>query len=125
MKTLVVYYSRSGRTRVASEKLAGLLGASVEELREKGVDRSGAMGYMKAGRDAMQKRAVELEPLKEDPAAFDLVVLAGPVWAFTVCPAIRAYLAAHAGAIARAAFVCTQGGSGAPRACSATRPPPR
>lgn len=116
MKILVVFYSRTGRTRTAALKLAGRLDAAVEELREAGVSRAGVAGYVLAGRDAMMKRVPELEPAAADPAAFDLVVLAGPVWAFTVCPALRAYIAKKGSAIKRAAFVCTQGGSGAARA---------
>ncbi|MFO7535045.1 MAG: hypothetical protein R6X19_05085 [Kiritimatiellia bacterium] len=116
MKTLVVFYSRTGRTRTAAQKLARLLNATVEELREAGVNRAGAVGYWRAGRDALMKRSSELEPVGADPATFDLVVLAGPVWAFTVCPALRSYLAKQGRVIRRAAFLCTQGGSGAPRA---------
>ncbi|MFZ4397620.1 MAG: flavodoxin family protein, partial [Kiritimatiellia bacterium] len=113
MKTLVVFYSRTGHTRKVAEKLAGLLGAETEELIESGKDRAGVLGFMKAGRDAMLKRAVELASVTKDPASFDLVVLGSPVWAFTMCPAIRAYAAGHAGAIRKAAFFCTHGGGGA------------
>ena len=113
MKTLVVFYSKTGRTRKAAEALAGLLGAELEELRERGVNRSGVIGYLKAGRDALRKNAVELEPAAHDPAAYDRVVLGSPVWAFTLCPAVRAYAAAQAGAIRKAAFFCTHGGGGA------------
>jgi flavodoxin len=112
MKTLVVFYSRTGHTRKVAEKLAGLLGAETEELIERGKERGGVLGFMKAGRDAMLKRTVELAPAKKDPASFDLVVLGSPVWAFTMCPAVRAYAAAHAGAIRKAAFFCTHGGGG-------------
>lgn len=118
MKTLVVFYSRTGRTRKVAEKLARLMGAETEELLEPGKDRAGALGFMLAGRDAMLKRPVDLAPVEKDPAAFDLVVLGSPVWAFTMCPAIRAYAAAQAGAIRKVAFYCTHGGGGPSRSFS-------
>ena len=120
MKILVVYYSRTGHTRKVAEKLAGLLGAETEELIEPGKERGGVLGFMKAGRDAMLKRTVELAPAKKDPASFELVVLGSPVWAFMMCPAIRAYAEAHAGTIRRAAFFCTHGGGGASKSFTET-----
>ncbi len=112
MKILVVYYSRTGHTKTVAEKLAGLLGAETEELFEQGKNRAGVLGFMKAGRDALMKRPVELAPRKKDPADFDLVVLGSPVWAFTMCPAIRAYAAVHAATLRKVAFFCTHGGGG-------------
>ena len=115
MKTLIVFYSRTGCTRAAAGELARLLGADQEELKER-TDRSGAAGYLVAGRDAMMKRPADLLPTTCRPEAYDVVVVATPVWAFTMCPAIRAWLRREAANLRRVAFVCTQGGSGAARA---------
>ena len=115
MKTLIVFYSRTGCTRQAAEALAALLGADLEELREK-ADRSGVKGYLLAGRDAMQGRPAELLPTTRQAADYDQVILGTPVWAFTMCPAIRAWLQREAAQVKRAAFLCTQGGNGAERA---------
>lgn len=112
MKTVVVFFSRTGRTRKAAQLLAERMGAETEELLETGVDRSGIGGYIRSGRDALQKRSAELEPLKHDVAAYDLVVLGSPVWAFTLCPALRTFLAAQGGSIRKAAFLSTHGGGG-------------
>lgn len=112
MKTLIVFYSRSGRTRKAAQALSVLLGADLEELREPGVDRSGVGGYLRSGRDALAKTGPELAPLAHDPAAYDLVILGSPVWAFTLCPAVRAFLAASGKAVRKAAFLSTHGGGG-------------
>jgi menaquinone-dependent protoporphyrinogen IX oxidase len=112
VRALVVFFSRTGRTRKAARALAGLLGAETEELVERGVERGGVMGYLRSGRDAMKKRPVELEPLQHAAAGYDLVVLGSPVWAFTLCPAIRSFLESHGGEIRKAAFLSTHGGGG-------------
>jgi flavodoxin len=115
VKTLVIFYSRTGRTRKVAEQLSALLGADKEELLES-ESRKGVKGFLMGGRDAWKGNLSKLGSQQNDPATYDLTVLAGPVWAFTMCPAIRTYLQANCEKIKRAAFICTQGGSGAVRA---------
>ena len=114
MKTLIVFYSRTGCTRLVAQALAAQLGADLEELKEL-ADRSGPKGYLLAGRDAMQNRPVVLLPTARQPADYELVILGTPVWAFTMCPAIRTWMLREAAHVQRTAFLCTQGGSGADR----------
>ena len=90
MKALVVYYSRSGNNHKIAGEVAKALGADIERLKEK-ADRSGSVGYMKAGRDSMKKRPAELEPVGNDAANYDVVVLGGPVWAWAMNPPVRTY----------------------------------
>jgi len=115
MKTLVVYYSRTGRTRTAATELARELGADLEELHEMRGGRTGVKGYVLAGRDAWLARESSLAPLRYDPSGHELVVVAGPVWAFAMCPAVRAYLKLCGPKLKRVAFLCTQAGKGAKR----------
>lgn len=77
--------------------------------------RSGVKGYVLAGRDAWLARESSLAPLRYDPSGHELVIVAGPVWAFTMCPAVRAYLKQCGPKLHRVAFLCTQGGKGAKR----------
>jgi flavodoxin len=115
MKTLVVYYSRTGRTRKAATELARQLGADLEELHEMKGGRTGVKGYVLAGRDAWLAREAPLAPLRYDPAGHELVIVAGPVWAFAMCPAVRAYLKVCGPKLHHVAFLCTQAGKGAKR----------
>ncbi len=111
MKVLVAYYSRSGVTRTAAGDIAARLGADIEEIIDN-KPRRGAIGWLIAGKDASLKRPTEIAPPAKDPAAYDLVILGTPVWAFTMAPAVRTYIARHAGAFRKLAFFCTMGGSG-------------
>jgi len=88
---LVVYYSRTGKTRFVAEKLAGLLGADLAEIRES-KDRRGALGFVSAGKDTVLKRDVALEAAP-DPGPYRVVLLGMPVWAFQPPAPVRAYLA--------------------------------
>lgn len=115
MKTLIVYYSRTGATRKVTEVLAGKLAAEVEELKDT-VDRSGAVGYLTAGRDATLKRLTKLEPVKHDPAAFDLVLIGTPTWSWNLSAPVRTYLEEQKNNLPKVAFFCTMGGSGDSRA---------
>jgi flavodoxin len=89
---LVVYYSRSGKTRLVAQKLAEILAADLEEITEK-TDRSGPMGYLLAGRDTVLNHPAELTS-RHSVEGKKVVVIGMPVWAFAPPPAIRAYLSA-------------------------------
>jgi flavodoxin len=111
MKTLIVYYSRTGTTKKVAETLKDMLKANSEEITET-VDRSGFLGYMRAGRDAMKRKLTVLKDMKYDPVGYDMVIIGTPVWGFNVCPAIRTYLTQHKLNLKKVAFFATMGGSG-------------
>lgn len=111
MKTLVVYYSRTGVTRKAAKTLAGALQADVEELIDT-KSRKGPIGFAGGVKDALMKKAVPIQPPQTNPADYGLVVIGTPVWANTMSSAVRAYLSEYAKNIKKAAVFCTTGSSG-------------
>jgi len=111
MKRLIAFYSRTGVTRRVAEALAERLGAETEEIIDT-KNRSGVMGYLAAGKDATMRKLTEIAPTVKNPADYELVVLGTPVWAWTMTPAVRTYIARHREALGRVAFFCTMGGSG-------------
>lgn len=115
MKILVVYYSRTGITKKVAERIASALGADKEEIIDKS-NRSGVMGYLRSGKEAVKKILADIEPVKIDPSAYDLVIIGTPVWAATMSSPVRSYLTTQKGKIPRVAFFATQGGEGASRA---------
>lgn len=108
---LVVYYSRTATTRKVARMIAEELGCEVEEIVDK-VDRSGALGWIRAGKDAARRKATEIEEPTHDPADYDLVVVGTPVWAWTMSCAARAYLERVRDRLPAVAFFCTTGGTG-------------
>jgi flavodoxin len=108
MKVLVTYYSRTGNTRKVAEKIAKILKADLDEIKDL-TDRSGPKGWLFGGRDASRKYPTEIR-YKKDPKDYDLVVIGTPIWAWTVTPAVRTYLSQKK--FPKVAFFATCGGSG-------------
>ena len=87
---LIVYYSRSGRTRLLAEKLAALLDADLAEIKER-KDRRGALGFIGAACTNILRRPVELT---DAPPLGDhrTVILGTPVWTFGLSAPVRRYV---------------------------------
>ena len=61
MKTLVIYYTRTGNTKFAAETIAAELGADLEEV--VGLKkRQGKLAFLPSGRDAMRGKETEIAP---------------------------------------------------------------
>jgi flavodoxin len=119
LRTLVVYYSRSGNSRAVAEEIADSLdGADIEEIRDT-ADRSGFRGYWRSFLDAVARRGTELAAPGRDVSAYDLVIVGGPVWVGTPSSPVRSWLYAHARELHSVAFFLTHGGSARDRVLSA------
>jgi len=117
-KILIACYSRTGTTRKVAGELAKILKADVEEIIDT-KNRSGALGYILAGRDAMSGKLTVIKPAQKNPRDYALVVVGTPVWAWTAAPAARTYILQNKAALKKVAFFCTRGGDGSARALKA------
>ncbi len=91
MRTLVVYYTRTGNARFMAETIASELGADIEEVIDL-KNRQGKLAFLPAGRDAMRGKETEIAQTKKAPADYDLLAIGQPVWAGSPTPAIRTYV---------------------------------
>jgi flavodoxin len=108
MKTLITFYSRTGSTKTVANELRKLLKADIDEIIDR-KDRSGILGYIGAVRDMLLKKPAEIA-YKKSPKDYDLVVIGTPVWATTMTPAVKTYLAANCRDFKNVSFFSTQGG---------------
>lgn len=108
MKTLVVYYSRTGNTKKVAKIIADKLKADLDEIIDL-KNRSGILGFIFAGRDAVKKNLTKIAFTK-NPADYDLVIIGTPVWATTATPAVRTYLSQNKKSLNTVAFFTTSGG---------------
>ncbi len=110
MKVLVVYYSRSGTTKKLAQKLSVELNADIEEIIDK-KNRSGLIGWIFGGRDGMKRIPTDIDPIKNNPENYDVVLIGGPLWGFRgIAPASRTYLVQNKDKIKQIAFFMTRGG---------------
>jgi flavodoxin len=107
-RILVVYYSRTGTTRKVAEHIAERLGADIEEIIDR-KKRTGAIGWLMAGRDAGRRSLTEIEEPRMDPGEYDLLVIGSPVWNDTVSTPIRTYITEYASRFNNLALFTTQG----------------
>jgi len=108
MKTLVVYYSRSGTTKNVAETIARRLRAEIEELVPiKGY--AGFFGFLRGGFQASFKATPVIRDLKTDPSAFELLVIGTPVWASKIAPPVRTFIKNHKSKFKKVACFCTSG----------------
>ena len=90
MKTLCLYYTRTGTTKAAMEKLAQVLDADLAEYTD-GKDRSGVMGYIGACFVSAKKTRVTITE-HVDPASYDRVIIGMPIWVEGPCAIGRAFI---------------------------------
>ncbi len=88
MKTLILFYTRSGNTEAIARAVAETLQADVEALSDP-VSYAGALGYMLGGRDALKGRVADIAALQHDPAGYERIVIGQPVWAARPVPAVN------------------------------------
>jgi flavodoxin len=110
MKSLVVYYSKTGVTRKAAVAISRMLGADIEEIIDL-KDRGGIIGWLMGGMDSCLKNLTEIKRPRKDPSKYKYVVIGTPVWSFTVTPAVRTYIAKRCRRLKKVAFFCTNDGS--------------
>ncbi|WP_230742712.1 flavodoxin family protein [Methanooceanicella nereidis] len=117
MKTLIVYYSRTGKTRMVAHKLSSMLGCDIEEITDK-EDRSGPIGFLRSGRQARDKELIDINDLSKDPASYDMIIIGTPVWAWTMASPVRSFIHKYRDRFNKVAIFCTCGSVGADSAMS-------
>jgi flavodoxin len=110
VRTLVVYYSLTGRTRAVAQALAQELAADSEEIRCTRY-RPGLWVYVKGSYDSAVGQLPAIEAPEKAPSLYDLVIVGGPIWASHVATPVRTYLQQQTGRFSRAAFVLTHRGT--------------
>ena len=108
---LCMYYSRTGHTKKVMEEVASSLDAELVELSDE-KDRSGFLGWLKCGMDAVRRTTTPLKPWKTERPLKDyrLVILGTPVWAGRCSAIMRAFLKKNGRELRSAAYLLTRGG---------------
>ena len=92
-KVLVLYYSQTSNTKVVAEEIASKLGADIEEI----VPAEPYDGDFQATIERCMKERnegfiPEIQPIKADLSAYDVIFLGYPIWFGTYAPPVNAFL---------------------------------
>lgn len=109
MRSAVIYYSRTGTTRIVANALASELGAHIVEIRCARY-RPGLLRYLLAGHDSVKGKLPSIELPALDLAAYDLLLIGTPVWTSHPSLPVRAFLAGKPDLPDRVALFLTHGG---------------
>ena len=117
MRMLIIFYSRTGNTRIAATMLAQMLGADLAEIK---CDRhgKGPFRYLRAGYESVKGVLPAIDAPVLTPDHYDVAVIAGPIWTSHPSLPIRAYLAQTQPLPDRLALLMTHQGLDPARAVS-------
>lgn len=90
-KILLVYYSRTGNTKLACETISKELGCDIIEIRDL-ANREGRWGYYSAAFGSIFGTHTAIEPAEFDLAPYGAVIIGSPVWAGKPSAAIRTFI---------------------------------
>ena len=126
-KTLVAYFSASGTTRKAADKLAKAAGADLYEIRP-------AVPYTRADLDWMDKKSRSTLEMKDpsfrpeladkdaDVASYDRIFLGFPIWWYVAPTLINSFLESYDFTGKGIVLFATSGGSGFGKTVQALEP---
>lgn len=105
---ICICYSRTGRTRRVMNEIAAALDCEMVELSDR-VQRTGALGALRCGLDAMRKRTRAINRLatRRQLWEYKLVILGAPVWAGRCASVMRAFMKRRGFEIDDVAYVIT------------------
>ena len=96
MKTLIVYYSFEGDTKLIAESMAEEIGADTLSLElEVQIQSKEYMKYYLGEKQVLMKTTPLLQPYKIDLEKYDLIIIGTPIWSGTFAPALRTFLETH------------------------------
>jgi len=107
MKSLVVYYSRTGTTKAVGKAIAKELKADSDEIIDL-KNRLGPINWLIAGSDATRRKLTKIK-VKKKPERYDMIIVGTPIWSKNIVPAVRTYLTNHNLDGKKVCFFCTSG----------------
>lgn len=93
MSALVIYYSYSGNTRRAAERIGKAIGADLAEIQTVRPYTGSYDDVVDQGQREVDSGFLpELRPLGADLSRYDTIILGTPVWWYTFAPAMNSFL---------------------------------
>lgn len=90
-QALVIYYSRTGNTRLVAETLQECFSADLQEIKDL-KDRSGITGFISGMIDVKKNPITAIDPKTVDLSQYRLILICSPIWGMKLAPAITTFL---------------------------------
>jgi flavodoxin len=107
MKTLVVYYSKTGNNAYLAKKIAGILKSDSEEIKPR-LDLFPFLILF-----SLFKTGMGIKAFTHKVPDYDRIILCGPIWMGTVISPLRDFIRRYGGTIKKLYFATCCGGSDA------------
>ena len=107
MNYKVVYFTRTGTSKIVAEKIANKLSCEVIQITDN-MNWKGMVGFIKGGYYATKNKAVDIK-IRGNLADADELIVVSPLWAGGVVPAIKTFFKTTT--LSRIHLVVTSGGS--------------
>jgi len=91
MKSLVVYYSLTGKTKLVAQVIAEVLDATLVEIEERRPIPIPFV-YLSGGFAAMTNRGREINPIGVDLKQYERIFIGSPTWGSRPAPAINSFI---------------------------------
>ena len=93
-KTLIVYYSRTGKTRLLCDALQQQINSDLLEVNPVDEERyqPGRIGYYTAAFDSVFNRYIPIEPEQPDFSPYSSIIIVSPVWNWKMSAPIRSLI---------------------------------
>jgi flavodoxin len=92
MKSLVVYYSLTGKTRLVAHAVVEALNATLLEITETKTRKLGPFLYLVGGFAAMTNRGSKINPVDVDLRQYERIFVGSPIWASRPVPAVNSFI---------------------------------
>ncbi len=111
-KVLIAYYSYSGNTKAAAQKIQNITGGDLFEIKPK---KEYSKDYNTVVDQAQQEKQNDVRPeLVEniDVSGYDVIFIGTPVWWYTMTPPVKTFITSNNFEGKIIAPFCTHGGGG-------------
>lgn len=95
MKSIVVFYSLTGKTKMVAEVISEATRADLIEIKETKPRKPSAFIYLTGGFAAITNKLSEINPTTLEATHYDKIFIGSPVWAMRPVPAINSFIAAN------------------------------
>ena len=92
MKSLVVYYSLTDKTKLVAQVIAETLNATLVEIRETKPKKMGPSLYAIGGFEATTNKGSEINPIDVDLKQHETIFIGSPIWNSRPAPAANSFI---------------------------------